>query len=91
MFTFFAIFFVVIQNKDSFALCNYENFKNIYDSVYELMLDNVVTESLEEETMFDRDGNIFSSAEIMYGQPARYPMLKSLRHPFVYKTGRNYT
>jgi hypothetical protein len=53
------------------------------------MVDCGVAVELEEETMFDQEGNIVDNPSKMYGRPSKYCMIKPERCLFVDETGCN--
>jgi hypothetical protein len=67
----------------------YENFANMYESVYETMVKAGVATKLPEAVWFDRDGNIVLNEEQAFGEKSKY----LLQHPeycvYVDETGSN--
>jgi hypothetical protein len=55
----------------------YDNFSQIYDSVYEMMVKAAVAEKLPEAVWFDHDGNIVLNEEEAFGEKSQY----FLKHP----------
>jgi hypothetical protein len=67
----------------------YENFKNMYEAVYETMVMAGVAKKLPEAVWFDRDGKIVFNEEEAFGEKSQYV----LEHPeycvYVDETGSN--
>jgi hypothetical protein len=57
----------LIQDSKRRTRCTYEHFENMYNSVYDSMVECGVAVKLEEETMFDIDGNETLDPLKMYG------------------------
>jgi hypothetical protein len=69
--------------------CKSENFRQIYDVIYEKLAEKVLAEKWEEEKMLDKEDNIVTDEADMYGRPTKY----RLNHPekliFVDEVGDN--
>jgi hypothetical protein len=78
---------VIDNNRRTY--CTYENFSNMYNAVYENMVDAGVAIKLEEETMFDKDGNKTTDPSKMHGRPTKYKLIKPERCVYVDETGCN--
>ena len=78
-----------IMDSNRKTFCVKENFKRMYDSVYDEMTKAGVAEKLDEEIMLDKNGDQVFSEDLMYGLPTRYKM----KHPnyvlFMDETGCN--
>jgi hypothetical protein len=61
----------------------------MYDSVYESMVEAGVAIRLDEEAMYDREGNLVDSKERMYGRPTKYHITRPENVLFVDETGCN--
>ena len=69
--------------------CTKEHFKNMYDAIYEKMVEANVAKKLDEEVMLDIDGNIVDDETKMYGRKTRYILTKPEMVLFVDETGCN--
>jgi phage gp36-like protein len=49
----------------------YNNFFQMYNDVYERMVKAGVAKRLDEEVMLDKEGNIVTNKEEMFGRPTR--------------------
>jgi hypothetical protein len=78
-----------IQDSKRRTWCTYEHFSNMYDTVYNAMVECGVAEVLDEETMFDKEGNEVHDPTLMYGRPTKYRLLKPERCLFVDEVGCN--
>jgi hypothetical protein len=78
---------VIDNNRRTY--CTYENFSNMYDAVYENMVDAGVAIKLDHEVMFDKDGNETDDKTKMHGGPTRYKLIKPERCVYVDETGCN--
>lgn len=66
-----------------------QNFVEMYDDVYNLLVRAGNARRLETEAMFDKDGNIVTDQELMYGQPTKYVLTHPNNFIFVDETGCN--
>jgi hypothetical protein len=78
-----------IQDNKRRTWCTIENFLNMYECIYESMVECGVAVKLDEEKMFDKNGNITEDPEEMYGRPSRYHLIHPERCLFVDETGCN--
>jgi hypothetical protein len=78
-----------IQDSNRLTWCTTENFQNMYDSVYEAMVDAKVAIKFDEEEMMDRDGNITLDSNKQFGRKTRYKLTRPDRCVFVDETGCN--
>jgi hypothetical protein len=69
--------------------CTYQNFSNIYDSVYETMCLAKVAIKLDDEVMYDFDGNVVDYPEICFGHPTKFKVIRPAQIVFVDETGCN--
>jgi hypothetical protein len=67
----------------------YENFSNMYDCVYDSMVEAGIAEKVEEELLFDRHGVEVDCIDNAFGKPTKYRMLKPENVVFVDETGCN--
>jgi hypothetical protein len=69
--------------------CTLETFTDMYAKVYEAFVKAGIAEKLEEDIMYDKEGNITTDVSQIYGRPTKYKM----NHPeyilFVDETGCN--
>jgi hypothetical protein len=75
--------------RAKFEKLTYENFQNIYDLIYENMIEAGVAMNLECEQMFDVNGNITTDEKEKHSRPSRYQIIKPERCVFVDETGCN--
>jgi hypothetical protein len=80
---------VRIQDHQRSSWCTYEHFKNMYDTIYEAMVECGVAEKLNDEVMYDIDGIETDDENKMFGRRTKYKMLKPERCLFVDETGCN--
>jgi hypothetical protein len=80
---------VKIQDMQLSSWCTVEHFTNMYNRIYDAMVECGVAELLEYEIMYDREGNETTDPSKMWGHPTRYRMLKPERCVFVGETGCN--
>jgi hypothetical protein len=78
-----------VMDTNRRTYCTYENFANMYDCVYENMVEAGVAIKLDEEVMFDIDGNITEDPSKMFGRPSRYQITRPDRCVYVDETGCN--
>lgn len=69
--------------------CTKEHFTNMYDAVYEKMVEAKVAIKLEEEVMLDIDGNQTDDEEKQYRRKTKFILTKPEQVLFVDKTGCN--
>jgi hypothetical protein len=69
--------------------CTYEHFDNMYNCIYESMVECGVAIKLDSEKMFDKSGNITEDVSEMYGRPSKYQLIHPERCLFVDETGCN--
>jgi hypothetical protein len=78
---------VKIQDLKRATWCTVENFTMMYDNIYPAMVDCGVAELLDNEIMYDRDGNETPDLSKLWGRPTKYRMLRPDRCVFVDETG----
>lgn len=80
-----------VQIRDSCrsSWCTVEHFTNMYNTVYDAMVDCGVAELLENEVMYDKDGNETNDASLMVGRPSKYRLIKPELCLFMDETGCN--
>jgi hypothetical protein len=78
-----------VQDNNRRSYCTYENFCNMYDCVYNNMVEAGVAIKHEEEVMFDKNGHITTDEKEMYGRPSKYQIIRPDRCVFVDETGCN--
>jgi hypothetical protein len=61
----------------------------MYDDVYDRMVEAGVATKLDEEVMLDKEGNIVTNEEEMFGRPTEYIVTKPEQILFVDETGSN--
>jgi hypothetical protein len=69
--------------------CMYENFVDMYDGVYKAMVLAKVAVELEEERMYDINGEEVNLHEQCFGRPTRYKVTRQEQIVFVDETGCN--
>jgi hypothetical protein len=69
--------------------CTYENFVDMYDGVYKAMVLAKVAVELDEERMYDMNGEEVNLREQCFGRPTRYEVTRPEQIVFVDKTGCN--
>jgi hypothetical protein len=80
---------VKLRDSNHCTWCTTSNFSSMYHTIYKAMVVCGVAVELEEETMFDREGNIVDDPSKMYGRPTKYQMIKPEPCLFVDETGCN--
>ena len=81
---------VKVKDNKRHSWCTYENFVNMYDRVYEAMVDAKVAEYCEDKDfMYDIDGNLVTDKESMYGRSTKYRITNPENILFVDETGCN--
>jgi hypothetical protein len=78
-----------VQDCKRYTWCTYNNFFQMYNDVYKRMVEAGVAKRLDEEVMLDKEGNIVTNKEEMFGHPTRYIVTKPKRILFVDETGSN--
>jgi hypothetical protein len=81
----------IIQDRNRLTWCTQENFLNMYNTVYEAMVEARVAIKFDEEVMLDRNGNITTNPEEMFGRKTHYKLIKPERCVYVDETGCNIT
>jgi hypothetical protein len=78
-----------VKDQKRCTWCTYEHFSNMYDGVYEAMVEAGVAVEHNEEKMFDVSGNIVTDVNQMDGRPSKYELKHPERVIFVDETGCN--
>jgi len=58
------------SNRDNW--CTYDNFAQMYNNVYEIMVDTSVAVKLDAAAWFNKDGNEVPTEENTFGQQSSY-------------------
>jgi hypothetical protein len=78
-----------VQDCKRHTWCTYSNFSQMYDDVYDRMVEAGVAIKLDEEAMLNKEGNIVTNKEEMFGRPSKYIVTKLEQILFVDETGSN--
>ena len=78
-----------VRDQQRLTWCIHENFKNMYDSVYDKMVMAGVAEKVNHQLMFDKDGNEVNDELLMVGRKTSYRVKRPSNIVFVDETGCN--
>jgi hypothetical protein len=78
-----------IRDVKRFAWCTYQNFENMYNCVYEQMVQGKVAIELSSEKYFDINGNIVTDPTHCFGRPTKYQVVRPEQIIFVDECGCN--
>ena len=79
----------LVQDTVRHTWCVKEHFENMYNAVYNNMVECGVAIKLDHDIMYDDKGNIVTDASLMCGRPTRYKITRPDRCVFVDETGCN--
>lgn len=80
---------VQIRDRKRRTWCTVQHFTNMYNTVYDAMVQCGVAEMTENELMYDKYGKVTDDVAMMCGRPTKYRLLKPERCLFVDETGCN--
>jgi hypothetical protein len=69
--------------------CTFEHFLNMYNGVYEAMVEAKIAETVTSEIMYDENGDETDDVTKMYGRPTKYKLTRPAKLLFVDETGCN--
>jgi hypothetical protein len=78
-----------VQDRKRLTWCTHNNFLNMYNSVYEAMVEAGVAEKFDEEVWLDCHNQVTINQHEAIGRKTRYRLLKPERCVFVDETGCN--
>jgi hypothetical protein len=78
-----------VKDAKRMTYCTYDNFKLMYETVYEEMVECGIAEKLDEEVFVNWEGEIVQNIEDSKGLPTTYLMKKPELIVFVDETGCN--
>jgi hypothetical protein len=78
-----------VQDRKRLTWCTHDNFRNMYDSVYEAMVEAGVAIKHEEEVWLDINNQITINQDEAVGRKTRFQQVKPERCVYVDETGCN--
>jgi phage gp36-like protein len=60
------------QDINRYNWCTFENFANMYDGVYQGMVEVGIAVESDKEVMYNKNGEITTNVKEMYGRPTKY-------------------
>jgi hypothetical protein len=69
--------------------CTFEHFENMYNGVYKAMVKAGIAVQMDEEVMYDENGDITTDKEKMVGRPSKFQLTNPDYLLFVDETGCN--
>jgi hypothetical protein len=78
-----------IRDIKRHTFCTAESFRDMYECIYESMVDAGVAIKLEEPVMYDRSGNETLDGNVAFGRPSQYKIIRPQMLLFVDECGCN--
>ena len=75
------------KNRDDW--CSYLNFEEMYDEIYDLLVEKGITAKLDQETWFNNSGNIVEYEEEAVRCKTQYTLIHPEKFLFVDEVGSN--